>query len=321
MDFYLIVNGEQQGPFTIDELAKKGITPESEVWAEGMADWKQAGDVPELTEVLQKLQFNQHQAQQREATPVGEPYDPTTSRQQTPPPVPPQRAAQQQPYNPQPKRGSGCTPWLLALLIMVILFAVMVFTCPSQRDHERAIQQVTQAFVNDKVEQKSPLDENSIFGRMLNELIKNVTGYGTDMAVTHYLDVKNYLVCSVGKMTVGDMKDKTVSLGLFGHVFTFDKEDLEKAWAQAMDKYEDDNRGILPPPVTQQDEEDQQDEGMPQDEDSNDPTMAAPDPTLPDSILGVAVPQEMDSLARQMASEAINMAKEWAKKQIDEFGK
>jgi len=310
MDFYLIVNGQQQGPFTIEELAKRGITPESEVWAEGMDDWKQAGDVPELTAVLQQQQFNQHQQAQAAATPVGKPYEPSTT-----PPPPPQRGVSQQPE--PARKGSGCTRWLLALLILAILFATMVFTCPGKRAHEQAIQQVTQSFVNDKVEQKSPLDEDGIFGRMLNELIKNVTGYGTDMAVTHFLDVKNYLVCSVGKMSIGDHKDKMVSLGLFGHVFTFDKEDLERAWAEAMDKYEAEHPSILPPTTTQPDNDDDSDDGI--DEDDTDPVFI-PD-QLPDSILGVAVPEGMDTMVRQMADEAVRMAKEWAKKQIDELGK
>jgi len=312
MEFYLIVNGQQQGPFTIDELAQRGITPESEVWAEGMDDWKQAGDVPQLTEVLQQQQFKQHQAAaQQTSTPVGTPYQPAGT-----PPPPPQRAATQQAQEPRSSKG-GCTRWLLALLILAILFATMVFTCPGRHDHEVAIEQVTQSFVNDKVEQKSPLDESGILGRMLNELLKNVAGYGTDMAVSHYLDVKNYLVCSVGRMSIGEHKDKMVSLGVFNHVFTFDKEDLEKAWAKAMDEYEAENQGILPP-AAQQDED--TDDGQQDDDPGSDPYVA-PDPSgLPDSILGVAVPEEMDSMVTQMANEAMRMAKEWAKKQIDELG-
>ena len=41
---------------------------------------------------------------------------------------------------------------------------------------------------------------------------------------------------------------------------------------------------------------------------------------LPDSIMGVEVPEGMDSMVNQMATEAIRMAKEWAKQQIDKIG-
>ena len=61
MEFHLIRNGKQEGPFTVEELSQQGISPESEVWAPGMADWMQAGDVPELTAVLQRAEFEASQ--------------------------------------------------------------------------------------------------------------------------------------------------------------------------------------------------------------------------------------------------------------------
>ena len=83
MEFHLIRNGKQEGPFTVEELSQQGITPESEVWAPGMADWMQAGDVPELTAVLQRAEFEASQqaarAAENQAT-MGQPYDPVVRR-------------------------------------------------------------------------------------------------------------------------------------------------------------------------------------------------------------------------------------------------
>ena len=46
-----------------------------------------------------------------------------------------------------------------------------------------------------------------------------------------------------------------------------------------------------------------------------------PDPrVLPDSVMGIEIPEGMDSMVNQMANEAIRMAKEWAKQQIDNLG-
>ena len=59
MEFHLIRNGKQEGPFTVEELSQQGINPESEVWAPGMADWMQAGDVPELTVPSSRHRSNQ----------------------------------------------------------------------------------------------------------------------------------------------------------------------------------------------------------------------------------------------------------------------
>ena len=92
MEFHLIRNGKQEGPFTIEELGQQGITPESEVWAEGMADWMQAGDVPELTAVLQRAEFeaSQQAARIAENQPtMGQPYEPAATPSQAPPQVPP----------------------------------------------------------------------------------------------------------------------------------------------------------------------------------------------------------------------------------------
>ena len=312
MEFHLIRNGKQEGPFSIEELSQQGITPESEVWAPGMADWKQAGDVPELTAVFQRAEFeaSQQAARAAENQPtMGQPYEPAVNPGQVPPQVPPRLPVQE-----EPKKKSGCTPWLVALLILAILFATMVFTCPSRADHEAAIQEVTKAWVGDKVDENLSgiTGVGGVFGDLINKALKELTGFGTDKVISNYLDVKNYVVCSVGRMSIGDNEEKMVSLGAFGHVFTFGKEDIEKAWSRAMDDYEANHRITPPPAPAPQDEE--SDES--QDEE------VTPDPRmLPDSVMGIEVPDGLDSMVNQMANEAIRMAKEWAKQQIDNLGK
>ena len=310
MEFHLIRNGKQEGPFTVEELSQQGITPESEVWAPGMADWKQAGDVPELTAVLQRAEFEaaQQAARMAENQPMmGEPYEPSTPPGYFPPSPPPRVPVE------EPRKKSGCTPWLVAALILAIVFATMVFTCPDRNDHEAAIQEVTKAWVGDKVDENLSgiTGVGGVFGDLINKALKELTGIGTDKVISNYLDVKNYVVCSVGRMTIGDNEEKMVSLGLFGHVFTFGKEDIEKAWTRAMDDYEA-NHHVTPPPTP-----------APQDEegDESQDEEAMPDPRmLPDSIMGVEIPEGMDSMVNQMANEAIRMAKEWAKQQIDNLG-
>ena len=316
MEFHLNVNGKQEGPFSVEELAQQGINPESQVWAPGMSDWMQAGDVPELTAVLQRAEFEASQAAARAAenratmgSPYDPPYDPPVAPSQAPPQVPPRYPSVEEP------KKSGCTPWLIAALILVILFGTMVFTCPDADDHKAAIQEVTKSWVDDKVDENmgNITGINGPIGELINKAIKELTGFGTDKVITNYLDVKNYVVCSVGRMNVGNGESKMVSLGAFGHVFTFGKEDIERAWTQAMDDYEAKHPNLIPPtPDPQYDEGDE-----PQDEDD-----VMPDPgMLPDSIMGIEVPEGMDSMMNQMATEAIRMAKEWAKQQIDNLGK
>ena len=47
--YWIIAEGVQQGPFTLDELKQRSdLTPQTPVWREGMPDWTVAGLLPEL---------------------------------------------------------------------------------------------------------------------------------------------------------------------------------------------------------------------------------------------------------------------------------
>ena len=49
MNKYYLHNGkENTGPFDIEELKKQNINRNTQVWREGMEDWKEAGAVEEL---------------------------------------------------------------------------------------------------------------------------------------------------------------------------------------------------------------------------------------------------------------------------------
>lgn len=48
MNYFIIVNDTQQGPYTIEELRQRHIDASTLVWAEGMAQWTPAWQVEEL---------------------------------------------------------------------------------------------------------------------------------------------------------------------------------------------------------------------------------------------------------------------------------
>ncbi len=76
--YHVAINGQQAGPFSMDQmragLSGGQMTPESMVWAAGMAGWAAANTVPELAPLFAP-------------TPPPLPDDPAAS---SPPPVPPQ---------------------------------------------------------------------------------------------------------------------------------------------------------------------------------------------------------------------------------------
>lgn len=51
--YYLHNGSENIGPFNLEELEIKQITTSTQVWCEGLEDWKNAGDVEELKCILQ----------------------------------------------------------------------------------------------------------------------------------------------------------------------------------------------------------------------------------------------------------------------------
>ncbi len=52
MTYFIIQNGQQLGPFTIDELRLQPIDASTPVWAPGFSGWTTAGKVDELQEIL-----------------------------------------------------------------------------------------------------------------------------------------------------------------------------------------------------------------------------------------------------------------------------
>ena len=77
--------------------------------------------------------------------------------------------------------------------------------------------------INDelKTEDKDVQGLSALFG----SIGSSVAGYVIDNRLT----VTNHFVYSTGVLKDFDGVDKQVSVGVFGHVFTFGKEDLKKA--------------------------------------------------------------------------------------------
>jgi len=50
--YYIFVDDEQLGPLSLDEISSKKISKETKVWFEGLDDWKNAGEIEELSKFL-----------------------------------------------------------------------------------------------------------------------------------------------------------------------------------------------------------------------------------------------------------------------------
>ena len=50
--FYYTVNGQQYGPFVIEELKTKGIYRDTLVWTTGLDVWTKAENIPMLKDII-----------------------------------------------------------------------------------------------------------------------------------------------------------------------------------------------------------------------------------------------------------------------------
>lgn len=89
-EYFIIIDGQQKGPYPREVLRMQGMTPNTYVWRQGMQGWVEAKDLPELTDLLQD---NMNHG---EAPPA-----------QTQEPVQPQQPYGQQPYGQQYGQNYG----------------------------------------------------------------------------------------------------------------------------------------------------------------------------------------------------------------------
>lgn len=224
MNYFILVNKEQRGPFTIVDLKEMGITSETLVWHDGMPQWTPAWQIEELRPVL---------SDNARATDI-----PTPAAQQPQQQQPPQ--SQQQPQqdgdaersysrptrDKSSKTNRGC---LIAFFASLVAFVVIVFamiaTCPNAEDHEQAVQGLVTKVVNNTVEKQMGEDPFAAFGQVLATSIVKA-------AVSQMLTVDDYAVCSIGVLHF-DGNAKAVSLGILGHVYTFDEKEIERSMENA----------------------------------------------------------------------------------------
>jgi len=52
--YYIMVNGEQQGPFTAQEIINKGFSNDSYIFNKGLSDWKKISEVSDFSSFEKK---------------------------------------------------------------------------------------------------------------------------------------------------------------------------------------------------------------------------------------------------------------------------
>lgn len=209
MKFFVILNNQQEGPYTIAQLAEMGISSETLVWKEGMKDWQPAWTVSELRYILnentktEEYQKNSSNSMKQE-----------TSIPPTPPSTPHREEKKQQNH------------YLLKIFggLVLLLLIIMALTNPNRESHENAIR----TEVSKAVEKATTSNSNDIFSQGFGMMARMLAGNFIDSALNNLFEYHNYLIFSKGTVTIQD-KEHTVSYGIFGKVITMNSDDMVKA--------------------------------------------------------------------------------------------
>ena len=227
MEFFIIDrNGQQAGPFSLDQLVQKGISPETLVWKQGMADWTPAWKVEELKAVLEAVEANQSN-QKVQSNQKAQQQDYQKAQQEAYQQGFKQGAAMNSNFQQQPKKKSHFAIKMVIGLIIFIL-AIFAITNPSADAHKEKVR--TEA--SKAVEKAVGSTDNNFFSQALRSVAKMMAGSMMDEAMNQLFEYHNYIVCSTGSVEFNG-KQHTVSFGILGNVYTMNADDMVKALESA----------------------------------------------------------------------------------------
>lgn len=226
MKYFIIENGQQAGPFDINQLAQKSITSKTLVWAEGMEEWTPAWKVQELRPIIDGTY---HAAETEE-----------TNRQQEPP-IPPtnpatdayqqgfqqgfqqaQQAAQQ--YMQHPRKKSNKTLWKALLICVLIILALFAITNPGKNAHKEAIR----TELGNIIDRASESDGNDFFSQGFKMMTSMFASNMLNSVIEELFEYHNYILFSKGTVDFNG-ETHTVSFGILGSVYTINADDVTKA--------------------------------------------------------------------------------------------
>ena len=212
MEYFIIENnGQQAGPFSLEQLVQKAITPETLVWAQGMKVWTPAWKIAELKTVLETVEAikantaNKENAEGTSADAAGnngtEAANFQAANQQGFQQAQQEAyqqgfqhgAAMNQGYRQEPeKKKSSKTLWKIILGLIVLLFLVFAITNPGPDAHKEKVK-TEAAKAIDKATETS---DNNFFTQSIRSIAKMMAGSAIDEVMNQLFEYHNYIVCS-----------------------------------------------------------------------------------------------------------------------------
>jgi len=120
---------------------------------------------------------------------------------------------------------------LLVAVIVLLVIIIMVLTRPDKDAHKEAMMEAVKEFVADEA------DSLGMGDNVLTDLGKGIVNKTIEKALNMKLKMHDYLIFNTTYVKLMG-EEQMLSVGLFGHVFTFDSEMLHEKLEQAANEKE-----------------------------------------------------------------------------------
>jgi len=120
---------------------------------------------------------------------------------------------------------------LLIVVILLLVAVLMSLTVPDKQAHKEAMMKAVEEYVSEEAESR--------FGdNVLTNIGKNVAVKTIELALNSKLELHNYLLWNTTSVHLKG-EDQLLSVGMFGHVFTFDKDMLREKLEESLNAKEE----------------------------------------------------------------------------------
>ena len=120
---------------------------------------------------------------------------------------------------------------LLAVIIILLVAVLMTMTVPDKQQHKEAMMKAINEFVEEEAVE-------AVGDNVLAKLGKSVVVKTIETALNSKLKVDNYYLFNTTYVRLKG-ENQILSLGMFGHVFTFDKKMIREKLDEAMNAKEE----------------------------------------------------------------------------------
>ncbi|MBO6018045.1 MAG: DUF4359 domain-containing protein [Prevotella sp.] len=116
---------------------------------------------------------------------------------------------------------------ILWIVIVLLVGVLMFITAPAEEKHKEAMMKAVREYIDEEAANRGFKDNG------ITRLGKNVVAQAVKTALNSKLKFDNYYLFNMTHVKLGS-ENKVLSLGIFGKVFTFDKDMLRENLEEAL---------------------------------------------------------------------------------------